>query len=88
MAKSDTRQHDTTLPLWLDLHCASESGCGNGQHSPWKNEDSRVCQTWEQTTPPKNSGVLENWLSQTASPRDELWAQQALQSRCRWEEEA
>ena len=80
----NTEKFDRILVLWLDLQKAFTKARNDGQSKaesqqvPWSCEDKEVSRLWEQITRPGNSSALAEWLYQSATGEQEIWAQQAL----------
>lgn len=54
----------------------------NAPLAPWDCDDNEVRYLWDDITRPNNLSILWEWLCQSATGEQEIWAQQALQE-CR-----
>jgi hypothetical protein len=80
-----TESFNRVLVNWFALQEAvsrvRQGGLGQDEAppAPWDCDDKEVCRLWDEITRPNNLATLWEWLSQSASGEQEIWAMQALQ---------
>jgi hypothetical protein len=80
-----TENFNRVLVSWLALQNAmSRVRRGRSEENetpltPWDCDDKEVCRLWDEITRPSNLATLWEWLRQSASGEQEIWALQALQ---------
>lgn len=77
-----TEKFNRILTMWLDLQRAIAKAKKEQSESltvPWDCKDKEISRLWEEITRPENLPALWEWLYQSASGEQEIWAQQAFQ---------